>query len=93
MPFNPQKIRVTRCVKEWVIDVINNPAFSNRDISFNSHNPELTAHIDPDLFRRAVTNLIIYALVHNPSHTKITIALGTDTEGDILLSIRDNGQV
>lgn len=92
IPFNPQKIRITRCVKEWVIDIINDPAFSDRDIAFESNVPELYADIDSALFRRAVTNLILNALTHNPAETKVSVTLDTDKNGSILLSIRDNGK-
>lgn len=92
IPFNPQKVRITRCVKEWVIDIINDPAFSDRDIAFESNVPELYADIDSALFRRAVTNLILNALTHNPAETKVSVALDTNKNGSILLSIRDNGK-
>ena len=71
IPYNPKDVRIVRCVKEWVIDIINDPAFSDRDITFESNTPELIARIDPDLFRRAVQNLMINALTHNPENTKV----------------------
>lgn len=92
IPYNPQKIRITRCIKEWVIDIINDPTFSDRDIAFESNVPDLYADIDSALFRRAVTNLILNALTHNPAETKVSVTLDTDKTGSILLSIRDNGK-
>lgn len=92
IPYNPQKIRITRCIKEWVIDIINDPAFSDRDIALESNVPDLYADIDSALFRRAVTNLILNALTHNPAETKVSVTLDTDKNGSILLSIRDNGK-
>jgi len=92
IPFNPQKVRITRCIKEWVIDIINDPAFSERDIVFESNVPDLYADIDSALFRRAVTNLILNALIHNPAETKVSVTLDTDKNGSILLYIRDNGK-
>jgi len=92
IPYNPQRVRITRCVKEWVIDIINDPAFSDRDIAFESNVPELYADIDSALFRRAVTNLILNALTHNPAETRVSITLDTDKNGNTLLSIRDNGK-
>ena len=91
IPYNPQKIRITRCVKEWVIDIVNDPAFSDRDIAFEGSVPELYADIDSALFRRAVTNLILNALTHNPAETTVSVTLDTDKNGSILLSVRDNG--
>ena len=91
IPYNPQKIRITRCVKEWVIDIVNDPVFSDRDIAFECNMPELYAHIDSALFRRAVTNLILNALTHNPAKTTVSVTLDTDKNDGILLSVRDNG--
>lgn len=91
IPYNPKDMRIARCVKEWVIDIINDPAFLDRDITFESNTPELMARIDPDLFRRAVQNLIINALTHNPADTKVKITITVTTEKRILISVQDNG--
>ena len=91
IPYNPKDMRIVRCVKEWVIDIINDPAFSDRDITFESNTPELMARIDPDLFRRAIQNLIINALTHNPADTKVKITITVTTEKRILISVQDNG--
>lgn len=91
VPFHPRKIPLSRYVRECIIDIINDPVFSQRDITFES-NTELQAHIDPDLFRRAVSNLVINALLHNTEDTKVSIILDADKTRGILLSIRDNGK-
>ena len=90
-PFHPQQIRLVRYLRELVIDITNDPAFSSRDLEFESNLPEITAVVDPDLFRRAIQNLIVNALVHNPPETKVTISI-TEIQGSgIHISIRDNG--
>lgn len=92
-PFHPQPVRLVRCLKEWVIDIANDPAFSNREIEFESESglSELTAAIDPDLFRRAVGNLVINALVHNPPDTKVTVSVSGDRQKGLRISVRDDG--
>lgn len=92
-PFHPQPVRLVRCLKEWVIDIANDPAFSNREIEFESESDlsELTAAIDPDLFRRAVGNLVINALVHNPPDTKVTVSVSEDRQKSLRISVRDDG--
>lgn len=91
VPYNPKDMRIARCVKEWVIDIINDPAFSDRDITFESNTPELMARIDPDLFRRAIQNLMINALTHNPENTKVKITVNVTPENRIVISVQDNG--
>lgn len=91
IPYHPKNVRIGRYVKEWVIDIVNDPAFSDRDIGFENHAPEAEVSIDADLFRRAVTNLVVNALTHNPPETKVAVAVGTESENKISISIRDNG--
>ena len=89
-PFHPQQVRLVRYLKELVIDIANDPAFSNRDIEFACDLPEFTVSIDPDLFHRAISNLVINALVHNPPTTKVIVSVLKEKE-NIYISVRDNG--
>lgn len=91
LPFHPEQVRLLRYLKELVIDIVNDPAFSNRNIEFECHLPEITATIDPDLFQRAVCNLVVNALVHNPPDTTVTVSVSEDKGRDIFISVRDNG--
>ena len=65
VPYRPQTVRLVRFLKELVIDIVNDLAFANRSIEFESNIQECEVCIDIDLFRRAVINLIINALTHN----------------------------
>lgn len=89
--YNPKEIQLTRFLKELVIDIVNDPAFSNRSIEFESNTDKCTALLDPDLFRRAIQNIIINALTHNPSETKVLISARMDTQNSVHISICDNG--
>ena len=89
-PFRPQPVRLVRYLKELVIDIANDPAFSDRDIEFACDLPEFTVSIDPDLFHRAISNLVINALVHNPPTTKVIVSVLKEKQ-NIYISVRDNG--
>lgn len=91
IPFHPQEVRFTRYIKELVIDVVNDPAFADREIRFESDVPELNITIDPDLFRRAVQNLMINALVHNPPDTKVTVSISLAPKSRVCVFVRDDG--
>lgn len=91
VPYCPQAVRLVRFLRELVIDIVNDPAFTNRSIEFKSNIRECEVCLDVDLFRRAVNNLIINALTHNPPETKVTIRIDTDSEKRILIHISDNG--
>ncbi len=90
-PFAPQETRIVRFLKELVIDIANDPTFSNRAIEFESDMPELTVAVDPDLLRRAVGNIVINALVHNPLDTKVKITVNKAPDSRLSISICDNG--
>ena len=91
MPFNPQSINLVRYMKELVIDIVNDPAFKDRNIEFESNVKELKISLDTHLFRRAVNNLIINALTHNPLETKVKISIDTNSEKEACIYISDDG--
>lgn len=91
VPYHPQEVRLVRFLKELVIDVANDPAFSDRSIEFESDTSELVTTIDPDLFRRAIQNLLVNALVHNPPATKVHISVSQTLQNGTSVFIRDNG--
>ena len=91
MPFNPQSVKLVRYMKELVIDIVNDPAFKDRNIVFESNAQDIEICIDADLFRRAMNNLIINALTHNPPETKVTISININSEKEACIYILDNG--
>lgn len=91
MPYNPKEIKLTRYLKELIIDVVNDPIFANRHIEFESNTAGYAAMLDPDLFRRAVYNIIINALTHNSPQTKVVISTRLDAKDGVQISICDNG--
>lgn len=91
IPYQPQAVHIVRYLKEWIIDIINDPAFSRRKIEFQHNGSELTALVDPDLFRRAIQNLVTNALLHNPPDTTVTITVDETPKKSICISICDNG--
>lgn len=91
MPFNPQSVNLVRYMKELAIDIVNDPAFKDRNIEFESNVKELKINLDTHLFRRAVNNLIINALTHNPQETKVTISIDINSKEEVCIYILDNG--
>lgn len=91
VPYHPQEVFITRYLKEAVIDTINDPMFSGRQIEFESDRQDLAVCIDPDLFRRAIQNVVMNALIHNPPDTKLKISVGKSAASDVFISVCDNG--
>ncbi len=91
-PYHPRRVRLTGYVRELVIDIINDPAFSSRSLEFESSCQEISVCLDPDLFRRALQNIIMNALVHNPPDTSVKISIYRNEQEHVCIAIRDNGR-
>ncbi len=92
MPYEPEEVPFIRCLKEIVIDIVNDPAFGGRDVQFKSDMAEITVSVDQGLFRRAVGNLLINALTHNPPDTKITVIAKAVQQNSVQVIVRDHGK-
>lgn len=90
-PLALHEVNLVRYIKELVIDIINDPAFSNRDIEFESTEKDIAVCIDDKLFRRAIGNLIINALTHNPQETRVVICVERNGQNEASIIVRDNG--
>ena len=44
------------------------------------------------MFRRAIGNLVINALTHNPPETKVIIRVENDKQGNAIITVQDNGK-
>lgn len=91
LPFNPQEVSIIHSLRDCIIDIINDPQFSENDIEFVSSQPEMYAQIDEALFRRAIQNIIINAFMHNSPKTKVAVTVTENDCEKIVISIRDNG--
>lgn len=92
IPFNQQSVNLIRYVQDLVIDIVNNPAFMDRDIIFESDVQKLEISLDENLFCRAMNNLIINSLTHNSPETKVKISIKSDNEKQASICISDNGK-
>ena len=91
IPLELQKVHLIRYIKELVIEIINNPAFSNRRIEFENTTEDILLYLDSKLFRRAIENLIINAFTHNPPDTQITICIEKRKPNRAQIVVQDNG--
>lgn len=91
IPLELQKVHLIRYIKELVIEIINNPAFSNHRIEFENTTEDILLYLDSKLFRRAIENLIINAFTHNPPDTQITICIEKRKPNRAQIVVQDNG--
>jgi signal transduction histidine kinase len=90
IPLHRSRQNIIRFTKEILIDLLNNPEFSAREIAFccASENAELL--FDAVLLKRALNNLLTNALVHNSKDTTVSVSIRI--EGNIKIIIQDNGR-
>lgn len=91
IPYHPTEIPFVRYLRELVIDIVNDPAFCNRSIEFESNREEIRICVDRDLFRRAMGNLIVNALTHNPPETTVTVLVNLNQSDKVTVLVFDNG--
>ena len=65
--------------------------FHQKRDSSRQKNDRLFVHIDDKLFRRAIGNLIINALTHNPPETSVIICVERSGQDKVSIIVRDNG--
>ncbi|CAB1240740.1 MAG: HAMP domain-containing sensor histidine kinase [Oscillospiraceae bacterium] len=89
LPLHKSRQNIVRFTKELVIDLLNNPEYEHRNISFCSTDDTVELTFDAVLLKRALNNLITNALVHNNSDTEISVSITVSDH--IKISIQDNG--
>lgn len=90
MPLQKETVKLASFVREVVIDVLNNPHFDMRELSFENSAPPIEHALDPHLMKRALTNFIVNALLHN-EEAQVEVLL-VEVEADAIIEIRDNGK-
>ena len=90
LPLNMSKQNIVRFTKELVIDLLNNPEYELRNISFCSTSDNIELSFDAVLLKRALNNLLTNALVHNNRDTGVSVSI--KVEDSIKISIQDNGR-
>lgn len=90
LPLHKVKQNITSFAREVVIDILNAPAFTGRDVSFDSACEDAEAAFDPLLMKRVLTNIVINALTHSGGDATVSVSIESDGENAVL-SVRDNG--
>lgn len=93
LPFNKQKLDLVEVVRRVVIDITNDPKAAKQEMEFLSEESEIVYPIDPQWFHRALTNLLMNAVIHNPPGTQIQVTIHRSIQSqEILIRIQDNGR-
>lgn len=73
--LHKELVNIVPLLRETLIDILNDSRYAEQTIELQTNVDKLMLNIDTILIRRAVTNLILNALVHNDSDVKIIVQL------------------
>lgn len=90
LPLQYEKQNLVHFMQELMTDIANNPLSGQHEFSFVTTQMEMEAEFDPKLLGRALYNLLINAVLHNPPHTNIEVRI-TSQNRSIIIYIQDNG--
>lgn len=91
LPIESRVGDLTDHVRRIVADVVNDPRAQKQELAFEADSGVVNARFDPKLLGRALHNVLINAVVHNPPHTRIAVKvcrLGDQAQ----VFIEDNGE-
>lgn len=88
--FDPKKIELVELIRRVVAEVANMP--SAKDNSFEILGEDVLLYVmgDAGLLKRAFSNLLVNAVIHNPAGTGIIVEFRSNTH--IEVQIMDNGK-
>ncbi|WP_224034530.1 sensor histidine kinase [Clostridium gelidum] len=81
---------IVSLLKEIIINILNNPEYKNRNITFYFYKDKVNLSYDSILLQRALSNLINNAIIHNSPDTIIKVFI--KEEDKIYIKIEDNGK-
>ena len=91
LTLNLKTVNIISLVKDTVIDMLNDPKYPNHYIEFHADQDKIPIKLDEILFRRAISNLLYNAIVHNEEEVKISVKIKKKVER-VHIIIKDNGK-
>ena len=78
-------------IQEVIEDFKMDPRYHDTQIFFEAEMEKLSIQFDRVLLQRAIQNVLVNTIVHNPPSTIINISITQPSPTEILLKIEDNG--
>ncbi|WP_040340404.1 sensor histidine kinase [Fictibacillus macauensis] len=88
LPLERNPINLVKFLRNIVIDLLNDPRYEERDITFYTEEDIIPFKADETLLRRAMNNLIYNAVVHNDANVSIVVKVMSPGK----ITIEDNGR-
>lgn len=91
LTLNLKKVNIVSLVRSAVIDTLNDARYGNRNIDFQYSEEVILLEADDILIRRAVTNLIYNAVVHNDEDVSILVTV-EKKDDNVRIVVEDHGK-
>ncbi|MDM5300294.1 HAMP domain-containing sensor histidine kinase [Bacillus subtilis] len=92
IPYKPKRGNIISFLKDNVDDIQKQPRALNYHLSFHSNINTFECQFDENLLKRALSNLLVNAIIHNPENTKIILTVSiNETNQRISINIKDFG--
>lgn len=88
--FTSQKIELVELIRRVVAETANMPSDKRNSFEIRGREEPLYIMGDAGLLKRAFSNMLINAVLHNPAGTAITIGIQSNTYAEV--EIADNGK-
>ncbi|MDQ0058765.1 sensor histidine kinase [Paenibacillus harenae] len=91
IPLRTERVDLVEIVRRTAADVGSAPWASGYLLRLDSESDLIMADCDPRLIMRAIRNLLVNAVVHNPEGTMITVRIMQRPDRTAEIRIEDNG--
>ena len=91
LPLTREDFDLVEFLRNLIADVANMPNAEKYMIEFQTEEDAFTVSADKKLLRRALQNLVVNAIRHNPFGTNILIELRQGENGKTVMTVSDNG--
>ncbi|MGL4913363.1 MAG: sensor histidine kinase [Romboutsia sp.] len=92
LTLNKKQVNIVSLIRHVLIDIINDEKYNDHNIRFTYSDSDIFLQLDKDLINRVFVNIIINAFVHNNSDVKINIDIQNRNNGNIEVTIEDDGK-
>ncbi|WP_246258638.1 sensor histidine kinase [Kroppenstedtia pulmonis] len=86
IPLLLSKQNLVEFVRRVVADVANDPQATAYHLEFHSEEEAIEVHVDEKLLKRALQNLLMNAVLHNPQGTHIQVSVHKSDKAQIIIS-------
>ncbi|MCJ8012699.1 HAMP domain-containing histidine kinase [Paenibacillus sp. KQZ6P-2] len=91
IPLKAEEVDIVELVRRTVADVSSAPWATGYQFMMDTEPDRIPELCDPKLLMRAIRNLLVNAVVHNPKGTEIAVRISCLNNGMTEIQIEDNG--